>query len=76
MTEHVHCWCFPVCWSIRHTGTELDERGKKKEIIRDEEVRDTMCCHCGTFKEKKLRFVQAEGHGILRHSIARVDKKK
>jgi len=75
MMEHLHCWCFPVSWSIRHTGgTEIDERGKRKPIIRDEEVRDTMCCHCGAFKERKLRFVQTEGHGILRHCINPVRK--
>lgn len=74
MTDHVHCYCFPVCWSIRHTGTEIDERGKKKAVIRDEETRDSMCCHCGHFKEGKLKFVQTEGHGILCHVIHRVEK--
>jgi hypothetical protein len=28
-----------------------------------------MCCHCGNFKDRRLKFIQAEGHGILRHHI-------
>lgn len=70
MTDHVHCYCFPVCLSETHTGGhELDEKGRKKPIVREMNTRDTMCCHCGHFKDKKLKFNQVEGHGVLRHSI-------
>lgn len=77
MTDHAHCWCFPVGWSVQHMGGfEIDERGRKKPIVHEENVRDTMCCHCGAFKDRKLLFVQVEGHGILRHSISRVKNEK
>jgi len=76
MIEHVHCYCYPVCMSETHTGTfEIDEKGRKKPIVREENTRDTMCCHCGTFKDRRLKFIQAEGHGILRHHIWKTDKK-
>jgi hypothetical protein len=70
MTDHAHCFCFPVGLSETHAGGyELDERGKKKPIVRENNTRDTMCCHCGAFKERKLKFIQTEGHGLLRHHI-------
>src|ERR1043166_4658149 len=48
MTEHAHCWCFPVSWSIRNTGgAEIDGRVNSKPTTRDEEVRYMLCCHCG-----------------------------
>ncbi len=77
MTDHVHCYCFPVCLSERHTGgMEVDEKGKKKPMIRETDTRDTMCCHCGAFKERRLLFIQDEKHGILRHRIWHAPKEK
>lgn len=77
MTDHVHCYCFPVCHSVTHTGFELDERGKRKPFLHEDNTRDQMCCHCGHFKEGRLKFVQTEGHGILRHNTQVVkDAKK
>jgi hypothetical protein len=67
MIEHDHCYCFPVCYSESHTGFEIDERGKRKPTRHETNTRDSMCCHCGHFKEGRLVFVQAEGHGVLRH---------
>lgn len=77
MTDHVHCYCFPVSiWETHTGGFELDEKGRKKPFIRESSTRDTMCCHCGAFKERKLRFVQTEGHGILRHNIGYAPKEE
>lgn len=79
MTDHAHCYCFPVGMSETQTGGfELDEKGRKKPIVRETTTRDTMCCHCGNFKDRRLKFIQAEGHGILRHHIwhAPKDEKK
>ena len=72
MTDHVHCYCFPVCHSVSHTGAfEIDEKGRKRPIVREENTRDTMCCHCGKFKEGRLKFnLESEKHGILRHNIS------
>lgn len=77
MTDHAHCFCFPVCLSETHTGVfEIDAKGRKKPIVREENTRDTMCCHCGAFKDRILKFIQAEGHGILRHHIWKMPKEK
>lgn len=69
MIEHDHCFCFPICLTESHTGFELDERGRRKAFTRENNTRDTMCCHCGAFKDGKLRFIQEDNHGILRHRI-------
>ena len=76
MTDHAHCYCFPVCLSETHITQGLDEKGKKKQFIQSKDVKDIMCCHCGSFKEKKLLFVQTEGHGILRHHTAYAPKEE
>ena len=73
MTEHVHCYCMSCCISETHTGGyEVDEKGKRRPFTRERNVRDMMCCHCGRFKDGRIKFVQTEGHGILRHNIIEV----
>ena len=75
MMDHEHCFCFPVCYSVSNIGYEEDARGKRKQVRYEENTRDSMCCHCGVFKEGCLVFVQTPDHGILRHAI-HVTKKK
>ena len=76
MMDHAHCFCFPVGLTESHIGLEIDERGKRKQIKREENTRDTMCCHCGAFQDGKLQFIQTEDHGILRHRIWHAKKKQ
>ena len=75
MTDHAHCYCIASCLSETHTGGfEIDEKGKKKPIRREDNTRDAMCCFCGRYKEGRLKFVQTEGHGLLRHLTVKAPK--
>lgn len=74
MADHAHCHCIPVGYSEETTGVR-DAAGNKV-VSRDRQANDLMCCFCGQFRDGKLKFVQDEGHGPLRHRTQYVDKKR
>lgn len=70
--DHSHCHCISLGWSESHITsareTEEEKERRKKKVV---DISDAMCCFCGKTEHGKLRFVQVDGHGLLRHTIQR-----